>query len=55
MAVELGEALFAPGKMIVFLHGSAFHLAADLAELGREGLALIKRLCRHFAGMIDAH
>src|SRR3569833_1481555 len=55
VAAELGEALFAPREMIVFLERRAFHLFPHIGQFRREALALIQRLRRDLARVIDSH
>ena len=41
--------------MIVLFLGRAFHAAAGLRQLRRQGLTLVEPLGTDFAGMVDAH
>ena len=55
MAVQLFQAVFAPGQVILFFNGCLFHLAAHIRQLGGQRLAVVQRLRADFAAVIDPH
>ena len=55
MAAELLQAAFTPGQMIAFFLRCGLHALTHLRQFGCECLALVQRLCTHFAALVDAH
>ena len=55
MAVQLANALFAPGQVVHFFLGGVFHGLAHFGQLGGQGLALVQRLGADFTGVVDTH
>jgi hypothetical protein len=55
VAVQLANALLAPGQVVDFFFGGMLHGLAHLGQLGGQGLALVQRLGADFTGVVDAH
>ncbi|MCY1180900.1 hypothetical protein D9M73_213730 [compost metagenome] len=55
MAVQLANALLAPGQVVDFFLSGMLHGLAHFGQLGGQGLALVQRLGADFTGMVDAH